>query len=116
MRFLADHTIEHTFGTINPSQAPGGGALGFLQFGQGSEGISNFLTALVNLAFVIAAVIFVILLLWGALEWMLSGGEKEKVEGARNRLTHAFVGLLILAVAFAILQLLGQFTGFKFFK
>ncbi len=108
--------VQDVFGKIDPSQAPGGGALGFLKFGSGSTGISNFLSALVNLAFVIASVIFVLLLLWGALEWMLSGGEKEKVEGARNRLTHAFIGLIILATAFAILQLLGQFTGFKFFK
>lgn len=108
--------ITDVFGKIDPSQAPGGGALGFLKFGSGSTGISNFLSALVNLAFVIASIIFVLLLLWGALQWMLSDGEKEKVEGARNRLTHAFIGLIILTVAFAILQLLGQFTGFKFFK
>ncbi len=108
--------IQDVFGKIDPSQAPGGGTLGFLKFGTGSTGLSNFFSALVNFAFVIASLIFVLLMIWGALEWMLSGGEKEKVEGARNRLTHAFIGLIILATAFAILQLLGQFTGFKFFK
>ncbi|MBI2017417.1 hypothetical protein HYS92_00040, partial [Candidatus Daviesbacteria bacterium] len=51
--------IQDVFGKIDPSQAPGGGTLGFLKFGTGSTGLSNFFSALVNFAFVIASLIFV---------------------------------------------------------
>lgn len=81
----------------------------------GAGGISLFLSNLVILIYEIAAVIFIFMLLWGALEWILSGGNKESLDKARGRITNALIGITILAVAFAILSLVSTFTGFKFF-
>ncbi len=80
-------------------------------------GISLFLNNLITLIYEIAAILVVFMLLWGGLEWILSGGDKEKVGEARKRIVNALIGLAILAVAFAILQVFGIFTGFEtFFK
>lgn len=80
-------------------------------------GISLFLNNLITLIYEVAAILVVFMLLWGGLEWILSGGDKEKVEGARKRIVNALIGLAILAVAFAILKVFGVFTGFEtFFK
>lgn len=40
--------------------------------------------------------LFLIYLLWGALDWIGSGGEKEKIVKAQGKITQAIVGICIL--------------------
>lgn len=56
-----------------------------------------------------------IMLVWGGFEWITSGGEKEAVGKARGRIIAALVGLAVLAVAFALARVAGQFVGFENF-
>lgn len=81
----------------------------------GTVGISQFLTNLVVLIYSLAFIVLIFMILWGAWDWMTSEGDKEKLESAKKKLINAFVGMLIFAVAFAAIQVLGNFTGFKFF-
>lgn len=83
--------------------------------GSGSTAISNFLSSVIFLLYEIALVAVTIYLIWGAVEWIFSGGDKEKVGAARKRITTALVGLILLAVVFAILNVFEVFTGFEFF-
>ncbi|QQG43764.1 MAG: hypothetical protein HYW45_01945 [Candidatus Daviesbacteria bacterium] len=82
----------------------------------GAGGISLFLSNLIILIYEIAAVIFVFMLVWGAFEWIMSGGNKDAIGNARGRITHAIIGIILLGITFAILNLVGIFTGFTFFK
>lgn len=66
--------------------------------------LSNSLTII----FVAAALIVLFMLVWGAFQWIMSGGDKEKVTQARGRITQALVGLAILALAFVITRVIGQ--------
>ncbi len=63
----------------------------------------EMLTFLVKGFFVIAGLAALVMLLWGALAWVLSGGDKEKVEGARERITSAIIGVFMILVALAII-------------
>lgn len=56
----------------------------------------------------IGGLLVLIFFIWGALEWITSGGEKGKLENARNRITQSIVGLIILIGSFAILGFIGQ--------
>lgn len=104
--------IEKIFGVIEPP-AP---LKGFLEKDPtGAGAISTFLSNFVTLLFSIAAIVLVLMLVWGALEWMLSGGDKEKLASARGRIINAIIGLVLFASAFAIIRLVGTFTGFTFF-
>jgi hypothetical protein len=49
--------------------------------------------------------------LWGAVKWITSGGDKEAVSAARKKIVAALVGLVILAVSFLVLSLIGLFIG-----
>lgn len=69
--------------------------------------VNNFLT----LAFAVALLVVLVMLIWGAFEWITSGGDKDAVAKARNRIINALIGLAVLAVAFALARLAGQFTG-----
>lgn len=110
MKLIAD-SIPDVFGRITPPDP----LKPFLKDVSGSAGISLFFNNLIILIYEIAMVVFVFMVLWSGLEWILSGGDKEKLTAAQRRLTTAIVGIVILAVAFAILSLIGTFTGFSFF-
>lgn len=68
----------------------------------------EMLTFMVKGFFVIAGLAALVMLLWGALAWVLSGGDKEKVEGARERITSAIIGVFMILVALAVIWTLEQ--------
>ena len=80
---------------------------------QGYSDIGAFITNFLTLAFAIALLIVLVMLIWGAFEWITSGGDKEAVGKARNRIINALIGLAILSIAFALTRLAGQFLGFN---
>ena len=72
---------------------------------------STLIAAGVNLILVLAGLIAFIWLLWGGLQWILAGGDKEGTEKARKRITAALIGLVVVFSAYAIIQLVGAFIG-----
>lgn len=101
--------IGKIFGQINPPPA-------IQDFGFGAKGISKFLSNLITLIYSLAAVVLIFMLLWGAWDWLTSEGEKEKLENAKRKILNAIIGIMLFAAAFAIIQVLGTFTGFTFFE
>ena len=68
------------------------------------------------LSFVMFAGVLVCLMfiLLGAIEWITSGGDSGKVEKARNKITNAVVGLLVLSATLAVFSLIQNFLGVTF--
>jgi NADH:ubiquinone oxidoreductase subunit 6 (subunit J) len=63
----------------------------------------------------IGAIIVLVFFIWGAIEWITSGGDKGKLENARNKITQAIVGLIILVGSFVILGFISDtFFGESF--
>lgn len=79
---------------------------------QGGAGLSKFFTNVVFLMYEIALLAATLYLVWGAVEWIISGGDKEKVAEARKRITYAITGLILLGIVFAVLSVFKIFTGF----
>jgi hypothetical protein len=88
----------------NPVLGPAGKQTGLSFF-------QNFIPAAINLAFVIATVIFLFMLIFGAIQWIASGGDKQALEAARGRVTNAIIGIVILFALFAIVNLISHFFG-----
>lgn len=65
----------------------------------------------INLILILAGLVAFLFLLWGGLQWILAGGDKEGTEKARKRITAALVGLVIVFAAYAIIQLVSSFLG-----
>ncbi len=53
----------------------------------------------------LAVIVFFLL---GAFEWITSGGDKTKVENARNKITSAIIGLVLLVSSFVLLSFLSK--------
>lgn len=103
--FLAPVTALADNITITPPTKVGGGSLGYSNLG-------TFLSNAITLIFIFAVIAVLIMLIWGAFEWITSGGDKEAVAKARNRILNALIGMAVLAVAFAIFKVASQFLGF----
>lgn len=64
-----------------------------------------------NVLITIGAILVIGLFLLGSLEWIANSNDKSKVEKARDRITQAAVGLVILTFSYAILNVI-NFTLF----
>ena len=65
--------------------------------------ITELLTFGLRFFFIIAGLIAILYLLLGALAWITSGGNKESVEKAREKIQAALVGLIMIFVVLAII-------------
>lgn len=69
---------------------------------------TEMLTFIIRLFFVIAGVFALVYLLMGAFSWVTSGGNKENVEKARDKIQAALVGVILIIVVVALVATLEQ--------
>jgi len=73
--------------------------------------VGELISALVGTLLIIAALVAFIYLILGGIQWITSGGDKAGMEAARNKITHAIVGLIIVGAAWAVMALVQNFLG-----
>ena len=57
----------------------------------------------------------IIMFLQGGIEWVTSGGDKGKLETARNRMTQSALGLFVLVSSFTLIAYISKlFFGAEF--
>ncbi|PIS08906.1 hypothetical protein COT75_04440 [Candidatus Beckwithbacteria bacterium CG10_big_fil_rev_8_21_14_0_10_34_10] len=61
---------------------------------------------------VLGGLALLVFLIWGAIDWIMSEGDQEKLKSARLKITHAMAGMAILAASYAIIALFKNFFGF----
>lgn len=81
-----------------------------------SSNFGGFISRVFNIVLVIATIAVLFYLVMGGLEWLTSGGDKSKTESARNKITQAIVGLVILVGSWAILLFVQQLLGIGVFQ
>jgi hypothetical protein len=65
-----------------------------------------YVTTTINLLLGLAGVASFIFLLWGGIQWITAGGDKDALDKARKRITQALIGLAIVFSAYAIIYIL----------
>ncbi len=81
--------------------------------GSAEEVVGVILKNVIALFFAVGGIGVVIFFLWGAVDWIISGGDKEKVASARKKITNALIGLALLALSFFIISIIGKIIGFN---
>lgn len=71
----------------------------------------SMIGSIVGIMLVIATIWVLIQLLQGGLMWINSGGDKTTLESARNRITNAVIGLIIIFAVWALFIVILQFLG-----
>lgn len=117
VKFLANNQKEWTLGTLR-----GLGRLGF----EGKESweikeqflslFNDVISTIIGFLTVVAGIWFIFLIITAGYQWLSSGGDKAGVTAAREKLTYAITGLVIVVAAFAIVSLIGNLMGIKFLQ
>lgn len=67
----------------------------------------NVVSSVVGLAFIVSLVMLVL----AGIKYLTSGGEPKAIQAAHLTVTWALLGILFMAIAWLILQLIHNFTG-----
>lgn len=108
---LAQDDVQLNFGQTAKDQD----VIGTTEYNpeDGSTGFASFVGRILTIILTIAALILFVMLLWGGVEWITSGGDKSKVEKARNRISQSIIGMIVLAATIALFSLLQIAFDFK---
>ncbi|OGL35956.1 hypothetical protein A3F65_02535 [Candidatus Saccharibacteria bacterium RIFCSPHIGHO2_12_FULL_47_16b] len=68
------------------------------------EGLSAKIKSVINILSAVIAVVAVIMIIYGGLRYVASGGKQESITAAKNTILYAIIGLIIVALAQAIVQ------------
>jgi hypothetical protein len=78
--------------------------------------IAPFIARLWQTLVVVGSLMFIIFLIWGAIDWLMSEGDPEKLKNAKNKIIHTLFGLGLLAASFAIVWFVRTLFGFDLLK
>jgi len=106
MKLLADAATDALFGGISPPAAMNVGGADPVQ------GLGKFIGFGIQMFILVAGMFLLLYLLWGAFDWIISGGEKERITKAQHKITNALIGMLLIFVVLTIFNLLaGNILG-----
>ena len=71
---------------------------------------------LINVALIFAGTVAVIMIIWAGMRFIRSGGDAKQAQGARQTMTWAIIGLVMILLSFAILNFISDFTGVSCIK
>lgn len=94
-----DDNTKKIFGTGITGAPLSGGSVG--------ETFSFVFGFFINLVLAAAAIYVLVMLIWGAIDWIISGGEAEHLKKAQAKITSALVGLFLLIGVLVIWVFLG---------
>ncbi len=71
--------------------------------------VGKILSNGINIFLITGIIVSVLVIVWGGISWITSGGDKQKLASARARITWAIIGLIIMFVSFFIINILSYF-------
>lgn len=73
----------------------------------------EFLGRILGAIMIIASLMLLLYLLWGGISWISAGGDASKIQKARDQMTQAVIGIIVLSSTLAIFMLVQNFLGIK---
>jgi len=83
---------------------------------KGEDFIAKLIAVFLHLMLIGAGIASLFYLIMGGIQWITSGGDKAGVAAARDKITSAFIGLVIVAAIFAFINFLAPLLGIEFLK
>ncbi len=79
----------------------------------GTGTVEKILSNALTIFLIAGALVSVMAIIWGGIQWITSGGDKQKLAAARAHITWAIIGLVIMFVSFLIINAFSYFLGVK---
>lgn len=77
------------------------------------ENLGDLLASGIQIALLAAGLIVLMMVIWGGIQYVTSGGDKELAQKAQQRITAALAGLVIVIAAYAIAVILEKVLGIR---
>jgi len=90
------------------------GDLGAQGIKEATGAFTNIISRIIGVMTIIVGIWFIFQFIIGGYSYMTAGGDQQKMANATKKITSAFIGLIIVVVAYAVMSLLGELLGFKF--
>lgn len=95
-----------------------GGPTGFgpfgnlpLDIGEAAKRFNRIISAIIGVMTIAAGLWFMFQFIIAGFSWITAGGNKEAVSSAQERMRNAFIGLVIVVAAWAIIGVIGSLLG-----
>ena len=82
--------------------------------GQGNLEIFELIQLVIVYAFIAAAALSAIFIFVGGINFILSGGNDEKIKRAVNTIRYSIIGLIITILSFTFVTIIGRIFGLNF--
>jgi lysylphosphatidylglycerol synthetase-like protein (DUF2156 family) len=73
--------------------------------------LGSVLSSVINALLLFAGAVAVLFLIIGGFRYVVSAGSPDQVEGAKKTILYAIVGLIIIFIAFVLVQLIQNYLG-----
>lgn len=73
--------------------------------------LGSFVSKSISAIIMVAGLATLMYLILGGVQWIMSGGDKGKLEEAKSRITGGIIGIAIVASAWAVYLLIDYFFG-----
>ena len=74
---------------------------------------SKIISNVIGLMTIVGGIWFIFQIIIGGYNWMASAGDQAKLQEAHKRLSNAFIGLVVLVAAYALIWVIGELLGFR---
>lgn len=81
------------------------------QSAQGDTGFARYLAVIWQTIIIIGGLAVLINVLWGALNWIMSGSNPDRLKRAKDQMFNGIFGLVILVLSYLIIKLVSTITG-----
>jgi hypothetical protein len=102
--FLASAPV--TLAAITNTAVPGGGSPD-----DSPKQFAVTISTLWQTIILVGGLAFLLYFLMGGIQWITAGGEKGKIEDARNHITQGLIGLAVLAASYVIIKFIETAIG-----
>jgi len=78
---------------------------------QGPIQLVNLISTVISFLTIIAGLAFILYFVLGAIAWITSSGDQQKLDAAKGQMTSAAIGLIIVVASYAIIGIVGRVVG-----
>lgn len=76
--------------------------------------LQNIIRVSITLLLIGGVIFALAVLILSGIQWITSGGDKQKLQQARARIVYAIIGLIVIFASFFILNFIASFFGISF--
>ena len=77
----------------------------------GGTDLARYISVIWQVMVIIGGISVLLFLIWGALDWIFSGSNPERLKRAKDKMFDGIFGLAILILSFIIVKIISSITG-----